>query len=153
MGGPSGPCQRYSLPVRQGYRGGLEPSPEGDSSEGAQSTLTEIRRYRMHRKIERNSSASIQAKRLHGTTCQACGFDFRSKYGPLGQGYIEAHHLKPMSSLAEGIPVTYDVKTDFAVLCANCHRMIHRTEEPADIVSFRAAFIQNPRGSLPYPSS
>jgi predicted HNH restriction endonuclease len=33
--------------------------------------------------------------------------------------------------------VTYDVAADFAVLCANCHRMIHRTEDPSDLETFK----------------
>jgi predicted HNH restriction endonuclease len=26
---------------------------------------------------------------------------------------------------------------DFAVLCSNCHRMIHRSADPSDVASFR----------------
>jgi 5-methylcytosine-specific restriction protein A len=33
--------------------------------------------------------------------------------------------------------VKYDVALDFAVLCANCHRMIHRTEHPSDLEGFK----------------
>jgi 5-methylcytosine-specific restriction protein A len=43
-----------------------------------------------------------------------------------------------MASLEEGAVVAYDVLTDFAVLCANCHRMIHRTDDPSDLNAFRA---------------
>ena len=39
----------------------------------------------------------------------------------------------------EGVPVKYDVAADFAVLCSNCHRMIHRFTNPSDLASFRAA--------------
>ena len=62
---------------------------------------------------------------------------FGETYGELGNGYIEAHHLRPISSLEEGVPMRYDINTDFAVLCSNCHRMIHRTSNPADLESFR----------------
>jgi 5-methylcytosine-specific restriction enzyme A len=57
--------------------------------------------------------------------------------GEIGEGFIEAHHLKPIATLDEGIPVKYDVASEFAVLCANCHRMIHRTKNPSDLVGFR----------------
>ena len=123
------------------YRGGLDPSAEGptpgDGEDPPTETLIEIRRYRMHQRIERNPKASKAAKQCHGTVCQACRFDFVNTYGELGEGYIEAHHLKSLSLLEEGVPVTYDVKNDFVVLCANCHRMIHRTEDPSDFASFR----------------
>ncbi len=125
------------------FRGALDPSPEvGAQSDDfelpAQATsIVEIRRYRMHRKIERNSRASIIAKRFHGTRCQACGLDFGEKYGELGNGYIEAHHLKPMSSLAENVQVSFDIAADFAVLCSNCHRMIHRAYNPSDLLGLQ----------------
>ena len=40
-------------------------------------------------------------------------------------------------ALEEGVPVKYNVASDFAVLCANCHRMIHRTSDPSDLEGFR----------------
>jgi hypothetical protein len=63
---------------------------------------------------------------------------FGECYGPVGQGYIEAHHLRPISTLGEGVVVTYDVATDFAVLCPNCHRMIHRLADPSNLDALRA---------------
>lgn len=123
------------------YRGGLEPTPEvgvdEESPRGA-ATLTEVRQYKMHRRIDRHPKASKEAKKYHGTICQACGFDFSKKYGHLGDGFIEAHHCKPLGLLEEGVPVEYNVATDFAVLCSNCHKMIHRTDDPSDIKSFQA---------------
>ena len=73
---------------------------------------------------------------MHGYVCQACGIDFEKQYGPLGHQYIEAHHLTPISELPEGVPVPQDPKEDFAVLCANCHRMIHRKDAPRGIGEF-----------------
>lgn len=124
------------------FRGGIEPSIEakGQINEdelSIQMTLMETRRYRMHKKIERNSTASKAAKKIHGHRCQACDLDFTEAYGEIGKGYIEAHHLKPMSSLEEGKAVEYNVEKDFAVLCANCHRMIHRYSNPGDLDAFR----------------
>jgi hypothetical protein len=57
--------------------------------------------------------------------------------GAIGKGFIEAHHLKPISTLEEGVAVTYDVAADFAVLCANCHRMIHRSDDPSNLSLFK----------------
>lgn len=63
------------------YRGGLDASFEGKATSGSDDggddggeTLTEIRRYRMHRRIERNPKASAEAKRVRGLACEACGF-------------------------------------------------------------------------------
>jgi 5-methylcytosine-specific restriction protein A len=125
------------------FRGGLDQDSDADTDVSDfnvpdQATVIEKRKYIFHRKIERNSTAAKAAKKHHGTICQACDLDFVSRYGDIGSGFIEAHHLKPISTLEEGVAVKYDVAMDFAVLCANCHRMIHRMSDPSDLVSFRA---------------
>ena len=94
---------------------------------------------RQHKRIERNSAIANRVKKIHGYTCQACGFNFEKVYVGIKQRkYIEAHHLIPISML-KGKKVSRNPKTDFAVLCANCHRMIHRFESPWDIQAFRQA--------------
>jgi 5-methylcytosine-specific restriction protein A len=132
--------------LRLTFRGGtdwtVEESDEEKDLDDDKKTLIEKRQYRMHRRIERNPKASRDAKRHHGFTCKACGMDFSTKYGPLGKGYIEAHHLRPLASLAEGESAAYNVKTDFTVLCANCHRMIHRTDNPADLTMFASLVVK-----------
>jgi len=124
------------------FRGGLDPSPEThdeDDQETTKRNLTviEMRQYRLHRRIERSSNAGIAAKEHHGTRCQACGLEFSEVYGQLGDGYIEAHHLRPLSTLEEGVPVGLDPATDLTVLCANCHRMIHRLDDPSNLEELR----------------
>lgn len=118
------------------YRGGLDFSAE-DRSSPASDTVEEQRRLRQHYRIERNSSVSARVKACHGTTCQCCGFDFEQAYGELGVGFIEVHHLQPLASFEPGARVVYDIVQDFAVLCANCHRMIHRMDNPDDLVGLR----------------
>jgi len=121
------------------FRGGLDPIAEdtdGDAPAGSGS-LIEQRRYKMHRRIERNPKAAKAAKRHHGMRCQACAFEFKERYGEIGSGHIEAHHLKPIGSLNEGEVVSYDIAADFAVLCSNCHRMIHKSSDPSNLPAFR----------------
>jgi hypothetical protein len=56
--------------------------------------------------------------------CIVCGFDFEKVYGERGQGYIEAHHTVPVSEMKVG----YKTKPEeIALVCSNCHRMLHRT--------------------------
>ncbi len=89
----------------------------------------EAKKYRWHRRAERNQKLSADAKKFHGSTCKVCGFNFEQRYGERGRGYIEAHHIVPFADLVkEPEPVTLDPKTDFVVVCANCHRMLHRTK-------------------------
>lgn len=57
--------------------------------------------------------------------CEVCTFDFGRVYGSHGADYIECHHRTPLH-------VTGDTQTrlaDLALLCSNCHRMIHHTKQ------------------------
>jgi 5-methylcytosine-specific restriction protein A len=52
-----------------------------------------------------------------------CGFDFAKMYGALGEGYAQVHHLLPLSkSPKDGREIKLK---DLAIVCANCHVMIH----------------------------
>lgn len=55
--------------------------------------------------------------------CEVCDFDFGRAYGDLGEGYIEVHHVTPLY-----VSGTRETKLDdLACVCANCHRMCHRS--------------------------
>ena len=82
---------------------------------------------RMHLTRERSRKLVKERKKLakaeHGKlACEACGFDFLVAYGERGDGFIECHHTKPLSTLEPGGRTHV---RDLAVICANCHRMIH----------------------------
>jgi hypothetical protein len=73
---------------------------------------------------ERNRKLRKKTIAIHGFKCMACDFDFKQRYGARGENFIEVHHLKPVSTLEKETNV--DPKTEMAVVCSNCHRMIHR---------------------------
>lgn len=75
-------------------------------------------------KYERNAKNRENAIRIHGTKCMICGFDFEEKYGELGRGYIEVHHIKPLANLDEEVVI--NPETDLICVCSNCHKMLHR---------------------------
>jgi putative restriction endonuclease len=83
-------------------------------------------RLRVHLSRER-SKKLINAFKASLVTfaCEACGSDMGEAYGPLGEGYIEAHHRVPVASLKDGEKTKL---SDLAALCPNCHRMIHRND-------------------------
>jgi 5-methylcytosine-specific restriction enzyme A len=93
-------------------------------------------RFRVHKRIERNAALVKKVKQKKGCTCEVCGANFEKRYGPIGLGYIEAHHLRPLASL-KGSKVAMNPERDFAVLCANCHRMVHRSGLVDDIQRFK----------------
>jgi serine/threonine protein kinase len=67
--------------------------------------------------------------------CEACGFDFAQVYGKLGEGFIECHHTKPVSKLRKGDKTKL---SDLALVCANCHRMLHRGGETLTLGMLRS---------------
>jgi 5-methylcytosine-specific restriction protein A len=84
--------------------------------------------FRAHRARERNRTLVTRAKQLAQKrsgrlACQVCEFVFGVRYGRLGEGYIECHHVVPISQLRPGSRTKV---TDLALLCSNCHRMVHR---------------------------
>jgi len=84
------------------------------------------RRLRVHLSRERSRKLINAFKAsLASFACEACGTDMGEAYGPLGEGYIEAHHRVPVASLKDGDKTKL---SDLAALCPNCHRMIHRND-------------------------
>jgi len=83
---------------------------------------------RVHTVRERNRKIVVRKKQKFQDEnggrlfCEACGFDFANRYPRHGDGYIECHHIKPLSELRPGEGTALD---DLALLCSNCHRMVH----------------------------
>lgn len=82
-------------------------------------------------RYERDPKNRAKAIEIHGLTCFGCGFNFESVYGKRGKGYIEIHHTKPLSQLDK--PMEIKPETDLIPLCANCHRIVHRSQH--DVLS------------------
>lgn len=102
--------------------------------------IEDVRKLREHKRIERNRSLAKKAKKFHGYICKACGFDFEKQYGEIGKGFIEAHHLTPLSKL-KGQVVKLSPEFDFTVLCPNCHRMIHKTDQVGSVKEFQSKYV------------
>jgi 5-methylcytosine-specific restriction enzyme A len=88
--------------------------------------LTRIHRSRERsRKLVENKKASVLKANGH-LKCEVCSFDFEMTYGERGKGFIEAHHVKPVHTLAAGEKTKLE---DLVLLCSNCHRIVH-TQRP-----------------------
>ena len=79
---------------------------------------------RLHLLRERQPSAVraavSQAADQAVLKCQICAFDFRSRYGRLGEKYIECHDVVPVDK------GSMRPRPDLVLVCSNCHRMVHR---------------------------
>ncbi|WP_405250478.1 HNH endonuclease [Dokdonia sp. Asnod3-C12] len=87
--------------------------------------------YAMHRIRERDKGL-VQRKKasVENPTCECCNFDFASTYPNLGGGFIECHHRIPIN---QGERITR--LEDLALVCANCHRMLHRKNNKNEFYS------------------
>jgi len=114
--------------------------PIGDESDGIQEAPEGRLLTHLHIARERNrklvETKRKQAMKINGRlTCEACGFDFAIVYGERGEGFIECHHTKPVATLVEGHTTHVD---DLALVCANCHRVIHRDKKWLSIAELKA---------------
>jgi len=95
--------------------------------------------FRVHRTRERNPALvkkrkQAALKKSGFLRCEVCGFDFQKVYGDLGKSFIECHHTVPVSELKPGARTRLK---DLALVCANCHRMLHRGGETLTIKVLR----------------
>jgi hypothetical protein len=86
------------------------------------------KRLLVHLSRERNRRLIIQKKKKAlSLACEVCGFSFAGEYGPLAADYCEVHHLVPLSEAQAERKTSLK---DLALLCANCHRVIHLRNPP-----------------------
>lgn len=84
--------------------------------------------YKLHKVRERDikivQNKKEQSFMLYGKlSCEACIFEFETFYGDIGKGFIECHHRIPLASIQLESKTKID---DLALVCSNCHRMLHR---------------------------
>jgi 5-methylcytosine-specific restriction protein A len=107
--------------------------------------------YRLHRVRERNPELVRLAKekaideegRLF---CAACAFDFLAKYGEIGRGVIDCHHLVALADLLNERTTRL---SDVALVCPNCHRIIHRKRPWLTLKNLAELIADKPPGPSP----
>lgn len=95
--------------------------------------------YKLHKYRERDTKIIKKKKereylRLGKLPCEACTFDFFQKYGKLGYKYIECHHRTPLSDFSSSSKTGLN---DLALVCSNCHRMLHRKVDTLSVEGLR----------------
>ena len=84
--------------------------------------------YKLHKVRERDvkiikSKKAKFIKENGKLFCELCNFDFEEKYGEVGKGFIECHHVKPLHEFENEKTTKLG---DLILVCSNCHRMLHR---------------------------
>jgi len=118
--------------IREGAVSGTLPEVAAsfaDELEELEDTAVPEGRLLLRRHLARERNRQIRRLKIRdalgrqtGLTCEVCGFDFEERYGERGAGYIECHHVVPLHEAGEGRTRL----SDLALVCANCHRIIHR---------------------------
>lgn len=126
--GQPGELRRVADAIRAAAESSLLPAvPESDeddieADEGR--LLTRLHRVRERdRKVVERKKAGVLARQGF-LACEVCKFDFAATYGALGERFIEAHHIVPLAQAG----TTRTVLADLALVCSNCHRMLHRAK-------------------------
>lgn len=116
---PNAELESYVLDTREAMlrEAAIDPEVGEAKTEGGAKVYRSV-------KPERDPTLRRRALEFHGFDCMACGFNFEKSYGSVGQHFIEVHHVVPLAKAGKR---ETDPKTDLVVLCANCHRMVHRT--------------------------
>ena len=94
--------------------------------------LTSVKANRYERD-RRNRAAAVS---IHGSSCLGCGLDMGKRYGEVAEGFIEIHHVTPVSQLGAGHVI--DPARDLVPLCPNCHAVAHHRNPPLSVDEVRA---------------
>jgi hypothetical protein len=98
--------------------------PTEDDLEGVDEGGLSLRQHLVRERDRGLRKRKIDSVRKAGkpVECEVCAFNFGIVYGALGRDYCEVHHRTPLHESGQ----TTTKLEDLAILCANCHRMIHR---------------------------
>ncbi|WP_105404705.1 HNH endonuclease [Neorhizobium sp. T7_12] len=82
-------------------------------------------------------AAAIDALSIKRFLCESCNYAISQKDQKIWGTGFELHHLMPWGEMQEGVGREL-ITDDFAVLCAACHRAIHRSAHVLDVRAFRS---------------
>jgi 5-methylcytosine-specific restriction enzyme A len=109
-----------------------------DAAEGRLLSRMHVARERSRDLVVRKKAAVLKSRGK--LVCEACDFDFATTYGPRGNGFIECHHVQPLHTLRPGVRTRL---SDLALVCSNCHRMIHARSPWLSMDELRTMIAEN----------
>jgi hypothetical protein len=89
------------------------------------SSIQAIENTKMEARVYKRGRSRIlreKAIEMSGGICAVCGHNFSKIAGGLGRSALQVHHRKQLA--ASDKPVLTSIR-DLAVVCANCHMMLH----------------------------
>lgn len=124
---PDGLAEELLLLIQGDSRFGFLPPAKDEVklyAEGKSKSVT-------YRTYDRSPFARQACIEHYGYNCTVCGFSFGEAYGSLGAKYIEVHHMRQVADMGDEYLV--NPVRDLRPVCANCHRMLHKTRPPLSI--------------------
>ena len=100
---------------------------------------------------ERNPIARKKCIEHFGLNCQVCDFNFKEKFGDLGQNFIHVHHIIDISTVGKEYSV--NPKTDLIPVCPNCHAMLHKQKPAYSISELKSIMRESTNGNTVYIKS
>ncbi|MFI5151325.1 MAG: HNH endonuclease [Bacteroidia bacterium] len=99
--------------------------------------------YKFHKYRERDTGIVKEKKKVTlnkdgKLDCEACQFNFEFRYGVLGSGFIECHHKVPLFKTDLEKVTRLE---DLALVCSNCHRMLHRSIDTLTVENLKRLIV------------
>ncbi len=122
--------------IETGVDNGRLPDVDSEASglEGNPRLVVHLRRERNTAIVKKKKNEVLA--QTGSLSCEVCNFDFEKVYGEYGKEFCEVHHLTPLSK-SDGVVKTE--LSDLAIICSNCHRIIHRTDPMPSIQALAKA--------------
>lgn len=113
------------------------PDIEAESWEGNPKMVTHLRRERDQSLARKKKT---QFRQQYGRLfCEACGNEYVI-HGKLSESAFEVHHRRKLGDLKQAAATKL---SDLGILCASCHRVIHRIKPMPTIRGFKSMIESN----------
>lgn len=113
--------------------------------EGDAQVLLVKHRQRERRLREAKIAAVLRETGSLKCCVPACGFDFQKTYGVLGENFAHVHHVSPLSIRNGSSKTSLD---ELAIVCANCHSIIHRGGTTRSLTAINKAILMSTQRSV-----
>jgi hypothetical protein len=100
--------------------------------EGGKKLVQHLRRERSRSLVE--AKKRVTRQQFGHLFCVTCGLSEQDLPSEIGEGCFEVHHNVPLAKSNTVVATKLD---DLSVVCANCHRMLHRTRPLSSVTKFR----------------